>query len=446
MPDALAKSKSVFQSTLWIAIIGFALLLLSQVPTPVASSTTYSALHFFSGTQTTFYFQKTGDYYINDTSGEAFLTYSSRIEVYNDKEQMIFSLPLTYFPSSFEIDSKGYCVIVLENVTLSGAVFSILEAHQLYTITKPESNFALVAGSFLILGLVGVGCVLAIRAIQMPQETRDRLKVLNWKFPKEVRLTLGFMSTLMISALVFAATSSLTGSLLPWSDAAVVAAFLAVVVYWLKLREVVDAFVSIFGTDGILVLRRMPIILVTITYSSLAGFFIASLVIPSPYNLVVGYLLVWTLMPFGALLILFFPFYFASLDNNITAFFSLNKFLLTYRQCPNDANFGLIRHASRSIADLLRTYNYRISSTELAEQISLDLLDENVAKENCLIDRLLGTLNPINAEALITVIRPFAKIVETPNRRQFEIYVVLLGAIATIVGAVVSLLITLIGR
>jgi hypothetical protein len=190
----------------------------------------------------------------------------------------------------------------------------------------------------------------------------------------------------------------------------------------------------------------MPIILVTITYSSLAGFFIASLVIPSPYNLVVGYLLVWTLMPFGALLILFFPFYFASLDNNITAFFSLNKFLLTYRQCPNDANFGLIRHASRSIADLLRTYNYRISSTELAEQISLDLLDENVAKENCLIDRLLGTLNPINAEALITVIRPFAKIVETPNRRQFEIYVVLLGAIATIVGAVVSLLITLIGR
>ena len=109
-PNALVKSlsgKLAFDITIWIAVLGYIMLLTSHIPAPVASGIKYSELGRFSGNQTTFDFQKTGDYYVNDTFGTAFPNIISRLEVYDDKNQLVFSLPLTNFPSRFEIDSKG---------------------------------------------------------------------------------------------------------------------------------------------------------------------------------------------------------------------------------------------------------------------------------------------------------------------------------------------------
>lgn len=444
------SSKSAFQSALVVTIFGFILLLVSQISLPVGSGMEYKELSRFSSPQTALFFQKSGIYYINKTNGEVFLDNSSKIRVYDDREQLVFSLPLADFPSQFAVDSTGYYVVILENVIFdNSAELSVLEANQKYVASAPFNTLVYPSSLVLVIGFASIGCVLALRSIQIRREREDYMKALEWNFGigHLFEACLSILIIPLFIATIVASMFAKSGGIHPnWVAVVWFVAVVIGVIYSLKLKAIANAYVSIYGYKGIVLLKKIVLFLIVTEYALLAVVVVTSATFPPQANLALEPIMTLIMISFICIFALLIPFL-DPLEYKVEASVSLHEFLSNYRLRPNDAeNFSLIKHASKSTVMLLRSYNHRISPDELAEKISIDLLDTEVAEERKLIHRLLGALDPFNVGALVSVAKDVGGLEENLGKGRFEWILTCLSYVAVIVGSVGPLLVILLGK
>ena len=386
-----------------------------------------------------------GTYHVNSTSGQVSFGEQPRMQVYNDKEKMVFSFPISGFPAKFEVDSTGQYVVVLENVTLAlGTELIIYEI-----TTKDNSSFPLSILNFpgkviFVSGITSsVISFLMYLILQRKQNVEERAKLQSFIeisiFSRVSYFALSLMAGL---AAVFGFITVTFPQVLVHAVAIWLVLAVLIAVYWIKITEIVGFFLSEFGYRGLLTMGRIinfSVFLIALFYIV----FFASWTITDPtLRLLYGGVSFWIVIPCMVFLVLMIPFI-APLSVRGNAVLCLQEFLSDYDHNQKNADFGYIRNASKSIALILNGYNSLISSNVLSEYISREQLNYRGAGPTT--QRIMESLEPFNGKKLADIIERIPNIKGKEPRsltfdRVLEHLYYLVATVLSIVSVIVVLL------
>jgi len=158
-----------------------------------------------------------------------------------------------------------------------------------------------------------------------------------------------------------------------------------------------------------------------------------------------SFLFGWTVLPILVVMALLGP-YTDPLKPNKRALLSLKKFLSDFKQNPADADYGLIKHAAESVADMLDDYNYNISPSVLAQRISMNLLEKNESKESYVANMILSAIDPPKIGELISIVKHIPDVEEPQRRKRFGGLLEYLNYITVILASVFSVVAWFLGR
>lgn len=394
-----------------------------------------------------------GTYSLNITGGEVYTNENSRIKVFDSKEQLVFSLPVSSFPTSFTIDSAGFYFVSLENVTMEpGTTLIVLHNAQNITLFAPYGYLSMLSKVFFVVGGSASFAVFAFYLMTRTEEQKNRSREfqesleISW-----VRSMFGSLSIVvcplalnLMAILIFGPLSSYYTVML-WA----VALFL-IAVYWFKLYDIIGLFLSVTGYRGLLLMRRILILLIALALIMYIPVYVAT-IWPTP-TLVINGVTIFLLfdMPLMALLVLLMPFL-KSLTPDGEARLALQEFMSAFRQNAGNADFRYIREASRCLASVIGRNSSQVSSRAIEKHITLDLLASARFREaertDTLIQRIMVALNPFDSMALTKIVGGTLDEGEGQTKPRFDrtlellsYFVVILGSVLGIIAAIISLM------
>lgn len=446
------KKKSLLGLALGIIVIGYTLLMVSRMPV-FSSVRSFNELSYsYNEKRIPLFLPKQGTYYLNVTSGEILFFEEAKIRVYNDREDLVFSFPISRLPSTFTVGSSGYYVIVLENVSfaLPETRLAILEEIENYEVFLPFYFMDCMGKGLFFSGICFVSLLVFYSAYKRWKKTEEKMEFQKTvQISKIIRILYAALSFLVCPLAVIVLVSVMFTPLI--FDYSVIVWFVLLPLltfYWIRLDEIVGFILSIFGYKGYLTFRLVPKLLVVIVLCMyvLTVYWATQPPVLSAY--LVTNLTGWGTLPAVSFLVLTIPFIDA-LKHEGEARLSLKQSLAEYEQDPENA-FGYIARASKIISSLLDDYNVRISSNVLSEHISLEQLGiskkKDTKKENEIIRKILKSLDPFDTGELINIVSDIPNIKEEKKSMlTFAMILECLSYIMGIAGAILTVIVVVVG-
>lgn len=391
--------------------MSFALFLMGYIVLGVSNAQIISAEQSFStlasirdDTQIPAFIPGKGTYHVNPTSGQVSFGEQPRIQVYNDKEKMVFSFPISGFPAKFEVDSTGHYVVVLENVSLAlGTELIIYEITTKYNSSFPLSTLNFPGKVIFASGITSsVISFLLYLILQRKQNVEERAKLQSF-IAVSIPLRVWYFALSLMAGLVavFGSITVTFPQVLVYTVPIWLVLVPLITAYWIKIIEIVGFFLSEFGYRALLIMRTIVISSIFAMVCFYIVFFAAPTIADPTLRLLYAGVSLWIVIPCMVFLVLMIPFL-APLSLRGNAVLCLQEFLSDYEHNQENADFGYIRNASKSIASILNGYNSLISSDVLSEYISCEQLNYRGAGPTT--QRIIESLEPFNGKKLVDVV------------------------------------------
>jgi hypothetical protein len=428
-----------------IIVIGYVVLVISRLPV-FRNIKSFNELSYVYDKRIALFLPKQGVYYLNVT-GEVLFLEGAKIRVYNDKEDLVFSFPVSGFPSTFTVSSSGYYVVTLENVTVGGgARLNISEVAENFEQFLPFLFLDLIGKGVFSSGVAGFVLFFVFYSVfkrhQINKEIAEFQKTVQISnIIKIVYAPLSFIICPL--AVIFLVSVIFTPLTVYFSVMIWLVLLPALVVFWLRLDKIVGFDIFAIGYKGHLSFRRIPkfLTIVVLLLYALTMYWSTQPTQVSQY-LILSLTALGT-FPAVAFLVLLTPFI-DPLNLEGEAKLSLKQFLREYAQNPENADFGYINRASIAICSLLRSYNLEFSSDVLSGHISAEQLkhtnDKDANKEGSIIQRILISLDPFKPRKLIDIISDIPEINKKQSELTLDKILECLSYIAVIVGAILTVI------
>ena len=439
----------------YLLAMSFALFLMGYIVLGVSNVQIISAEECFSilasirdDTQIPVFIPSKGTYHVNSTSGQVSFGEQPRMQVYNDKEKMVFSFPISGFPAKFEVDSTGHYVVVLGNVSLAlGTELIIYEITTKYNSSFPLSILNFPGKVIFVSGITSsVISFLLYLILQRKQNVEERAKLQSFIEVPSLLRVLYFVFSLMAGLVaVFGSITITFPQVLVHAVAIWLVLAVLITVYWIKIIEIVGFFLSEFGYRGLLIMRRIIIFSILSIVVFYIVFFVSWTITDPTLRLLYEGVSLWIVISCMVFLVLMIPFL-APLSFRGNAILCLQEFLSDYEHNQENADFGYIRNASKSIASILNGYNSLIYSNVLSEYISCEQLNYRGAGPTT--QRIMESLEPFNGKKLVDIVERIPNIKGKEQRkltfdRVLEHLYYLVATVLSIV-SVIAVLLTLI--
>jgi hypothetical protein len=441
--ELCTRKRSVLKFTFAVFVIGYVFLGLSVIDisqsSPSLKEIGISALP--DKTRLTIYLPEKGTYYLNSTS-EIQTNESSIIEVFDSKERLVFGLPVLSLPSDFAIDSAGYYSISLEKVTMQGARLEVVEYAQNVTLFAPYWYLSTPSKVMLVFGGILSGVVfvfyIATRSDEQKGQSREFRKIVE--ISPSLRVISGSISILLGPLAFYVILAFIFG---PLPNLLLVESFIVVspimAVYCLEFYDIVGIFLSVFGYEALLSMRRILVYLMVSVVITYVPVYVASVWT----NMALGYngavIFLLFSIPLSALLTLLAPFI-DPLTYVGEARLALQEFLSAFRQGSGNADFRYIREASKRLPLAIGRNCSQVSSQGIERHITSDLFAQARTRSteisDSLIQRILLALNPFNSAALIEIIGGTIDEEDRRARPRFDATLALLTLLVSILGVI----------